>query len=100
MARSMTLMGPQKGPWLVTYESGRNVVVARTTWTTVVSHPTGWHVVYDEADRAGVLLTPDREPVARFEQPPEVREPLDWLIAEAEAWIGGNAASRGLPGLD
>ena len=74
MPRRMTLPGPQKGPWQVTYESGRNVVIGQTTWTTVITHPSGWKVVYDEADRAGVLLTPGEDLVLRVEPktaPPE-----------------------------
>ena len=101
MARKMTLPGPQKGPWQVTYESGRNVVVAQNSWTTVMTHPSGWQMVYDEADRAAVLLTPDEETVLHVELPPEEKKDvLDFLIGVAQDWIAVNARARGLPGLD
>ncbi len=99
MARRMTLPGPQRGPWRVTYESGRNAVVAQTTWTTVMTHPSGWTVVYDEADRAGVLLTPDGDTVLHAELPPDAGDVLDYYIGVAEAWVAVNAASRSLPPL-
>jgi hypothetical protein len=98
--KRMTLPGPQKGPWQVTYESGRNVVIGQTTWTTVITHPSGWQVVYDEADRAGVLLTPSEDLVLRVEPLPDEREVLDFLVGVAQDWIAVNAASRGLPTLD
>ena len=62
--------------------------------------PSGWHVVYDEADRAGVLLTPSEDLVLRVEPLPDEREVLDFLIGVAQDWIAVNAASRGLPTLD
>lgn len=99
MGRIMRLPGPQKGSWQVTYESGRNVVVAQNSWTTVITHPTGWQMVYDEADRAGVLLTPQEETVLHVELPPDEREVLDFLVGVAEDWIAVNAPARGLPGL-
>lgn len=99
MARRMTLPGPQKGSWRVTYESGRNAVVAQTSWTTVLTHPSGWRVVYDEADRAGVLLTPADATVLHVELPPDAGDVLDFLVGVAEDWIAVNAAARGLPSL-
>ena len=99
MARSMTLPGPQRGAWRVSYESGRNAVVAQTSWTTVIRHPSRWTVLYDEADRAGVLLTPSEETVLHVELPPDAGDVLDYYIGVAEDWVAVNAASRGLPPL-
>ncbi len=99
MARRMVLPGPQRGPWSVTYESGRNVVVAQGSWSTVLRHPSGWQVVFDEADRIAVLLAPDEQVVLTLDVPPQSGDVVDHLIGVAEDWAAVNAAARGLPPL-
>jgi hypothetical protein len=99
MARRVSLPGPSRGPWRVTFESGRNVVVAQSSWTTVMEHPSGWRIEYDEADRTGVLLAPAGDPVHTVEVLPGTADSLDFLIEIATDWTTVHAAARGLPPL-
>jgi hypothetical protein len=100
MARQVSLPGPARGPWQVTFESGRNVVVAQSSWTTVLQHPSGWRTEYDEADRVGVLIAPTGDPVHTIEVPPGTPDVLGRLIEIATDWATLHASERGLPSLE
>jgi len=100
VAKQRRLPGPLHGLWQVSYVTGRNVVIAASSWTTVIEHASGWHLEYDEADRAFVLFPPRSElHVAVVDLPPGTGEVSPRLIDAATRWIDDNAAERGLPGL-
>jgi hypothetical protein len=100
VAKQRRLPGPLHGLWQVSYVTGRNVVIASSSWTTEIEHASGWRLEYDEADRAFALFAPrsDRHE-AIVELPPGTGEVSLRLIDAATAWIVQNAADRGLPGL-
>lgn len=100
MARQRRIPGPLHGLWQVSYVTGRNVVIAASSWTTEIEHASGWRLEYDEADRAFALFPPrSAQHVAIVELPPGTGEVSLRLIDAATEWIDANAADRNLPGL-
>ena len=100
VAKNRRLPGPLHGLWQVNFVTGRNVVIAASSWTTEIEHASGWRLEYDEADRAFALFPPGSDQhVAIVEVPPGSGEVSLRLIDAATGWIEHNAAVRGLPGL-